>query len=162
MDKILKRLNELSVTLPKINQPVNSYIATKTSGNIIYISGQVPRLNGKDLYIGKVGDTIDVDSAYEAAKICAINIISQLNNALDGNLSLVKSCIRLRGFVNSVSDFKQHPQVINGASDFMVEVFGESGRHARTAIGVGSLPHNFSVEVDAEFELHDEISRQNS
>ncbi|QGY33191.1 RidA family protein [Pantoea cypripedii] len=157
MDKIVKRLNELSITLPKISQPVNSYVSTKKSGNIIYVSGQVPRWNGDDLYVGKVGDVIDIDSAYEAAKICAMNIIAQLNSALDGNLSRVKSCVRLRGFVNSVSEFKQHPQVINGASDFIVEVFGDDGRHARTAIGVGSLPHNFSVEVDAEFELHEEF-----
>ncbi len=158
MDKITHRLKEISITLPKVNPSTNSYIPTKTSMNIIYVSGQVPRLNGKDMYIGKVGDSIDQDSAYEAAKLCALNILAQLNHALDGDLSRIKSCIRLRGFVNSTSDFKFHPQVINGASDFIVEVFGDAGRHARTAIGVGSLPHNFAVEVDAEFELYDEPS----
>jgi enamine deaminase RidA (YjgF/YER057c/UK114 family) len=150
---IAKRLNDLGLELPEVTAPGTTYIPTKQMGSILYVSGQVPKVAGVHSFIGKVGESISLDEAREAARTCALNLIAQLNAALGGNLDRVKSCLRVRGFVNAAPDFGAHAAVINGASDLIVEVFGERGRHTRTAIGAGSLPQGVAVEVDADFEI---------
>jgi len=123
------------------------------SGNQIFISGQLPAQNGKMAFVGKVGKDIDVAQAKEAAKICAINLIAVLKAACDGDLNKVKKCVKLGIFINAVDDFANHPEIGNGASDLMVEIFQEKGKHARFAMGAGSLPFNVPVEIDAVFEI---------
>jgi enamine deaminase RidA (YjgF/YER057c/UK114 family) len=123
------------------------------SGNLVFISGQVPYgLDGLE-YQGKVGADLTTEDGVAAARLCAINILAQLRAALDGDLERVVRCLKLGGFVNTVPDFADHPAVINGASNLMVEVLGDRGRHARFAVGAGSLPLNVAVEVDAIFEV---------
>ena len=146
-------LKRLGITLPSAPSPAANYVPVRRQGNQIYISGQVPVENGKDKFTGKLGSTYTVEEGQAAARLCAINILAQLKQALNGDLSQVVGVIRLGGFVNAEPDFTDHPKVINGASDLMVEVFGQSGRHARTAVGVYSLPRNVPVEVDAIVEL---------
>ncbi|WP_429819002.1 RidA family protein [Ensifer sp. B1-9] len=150
---VADRLKELGIKLPGVSVPTATYIPTKRVGSSLLVSGQVPRVDGKMGFIGKVGDTISPEEAKEAARVCALNIVAQLHTALDGDLDRVAGCSRVRGFVNAVPDFGAHAAVINGASDLIVEIFGERGRHTRTAIGVGSLPHGVAVEVDADFEI---------
>jgi enamine deaminase RidA (YjgF/YER057c/UK114 family) len=130
--------------------------ATETSGGnsrIVFIAGQVPTMDGKDQVTGKLGGGVSIEDGQKAARLCAINIIAQLRSALDGDLGRVVRCLRLGGFVNATPNFTDHPKVINGASDLMVEVFGDAGRHARAAVGCVSLPRNVAVEVDAIFEV---------
>lgn len=154
MTKTVKdRLAELGIELPAVSAPSATYIPTKVLGSTLYVSGQVPKVDGQIQYVGKVGETISTDEAKEAARVCALNIVAQLSAALDGNLDRILGCSRVRGFVNAAPDFGGHAAVINGASDVIVEIFGEKGRHTRTAIGVGSLPHGVAVEVDADFEI---------
>jgi enamine deaminase RidA (YjgF/YER057c/UK114 family) len=148
-----EKLVRLGIHLPATVSPSANYVPARRFGNQIYISGQVPSEGGKDKYTGKLGEECSVEQGQAAARLCAINILAQLKQALDGNLDKVVGVIRLGGFVNAVPDFKDHPKVINGASDLMVEVFGEAGRHARAAIGCSSLPRNVPVEVDAIFEV---------
>lgn len=150
---VADRLKELGITLPGVSAPTATYIPAKRVGSSLLVSGQVPRVDGKMSFIGKVGDTISPEEAKEAARVCALNIVAQLHAALDGDLDRVAGCSRLRGFVNAAPDFGAHAAVINGASDLIVEIFGERGRHTRTAVGVGSLPHGVAVEVDADFEI---------
>ncbi len=153
MGSVSSRLKELGISLPEITAPSGTYVPFRLSGNTLYISGQVPRVDGIDCYLGLVGSTMDVKEAYQAARVCALNILSRVSTALDGDLDRVSACLQVRGFVNAVPDFKDHPAVIDGASDLLVEVLGEKGRHARTALGAGSLPRGFAVEVDAIFEV---------
>ncbi|MFK4823028.1 RidA family protein [Ochrobactrum quorumnocens] len=153
MGSVSTRLNELGICLPDITAPSGTYVPFRLSGNTLYISGQVPRIDGIDCYLGLVGSTMDVQEAYQAARICALNILARVATALDGDLDRVSACLQVRGFVNAVPDFKDHPTVIDGASDLLVEILGEKGRHARTALGAGSLPRGFAVEVDAIFEV---------
>lgn len=148
------RLEKLGIRLPAPNVPRANYVPTKRSGAVLLVSGQVPRVEGNDLFVGKVGRDITEAAANEAARVCALNMLSNLHAALEGDLDRVKGCLRLRGFVNATEDFGAHASVINGASDLIVEVFGECGLHTRTAIGVGSLPNGFSVEVDGDFEIN--------
>lgn len=150
---VADRLKQLGITLPGVSAPTATYISTKRVGSTLLVSGQVPKVEGKMTYVGKVGDTITLEEAKAAARVCALNIVAQLHAALDGDLDRVAGCSRLRGFVNATPDFGAHAAVINGASDLLVEIFGERGRHTRTAIGVGSLPHGVAVEVDADFEI---------
>ncbi len=151
--KIDARLRELGLTLPPPSPAVANYVPFVQAGAMVFISGQLPMEAGKLAYVGKVGSTLTVDDGKKAARICAINILSQVKQAAGGDLDRVRRCVKLGGFVNAVTGFKDHPQVVNGASDLMAEVLGEAGRHARFAVGTDSLPLDAAVEVDAIFEL---------
>lgn len=146
------RLDALGIRLPTPSKPSANYVPYRRSGNLIYIAGQVSD-NGDQRFVGKLGEDLDVEAGRQAARLCAINILAQLNAALEGQMDKVVGCVRLGGFVNAAPTFSDHPKVINGASDLMVEVFGEAGRHARAAVGCASLPRQVAVEVDAIFEV---------
>ena len=148
------KIKELKIELPEAKAPVGNYVATKKVGNLLYISGQVSINSNGDLIKGKVGKDLTTDEAYKAAERCGISIIAQVKNACDGDLSRVKSCIKLTGFVNSTNDYTDQPKVINGASDLIASIFGEAGMHTRAAVSTNSLPLGVSVEVDAIFELN--------
>lgn len=147
------RLTELGITLPPPGSPAGNYVPFVIVGTLVYLSGQVAREAGRMKYTGKVGDKLSVEAGQQAARLCAINLLAQLKAACGGNLDAVERCVRLSGFVNSAPDFLDHPKVINGASDLMVEVFGERGQHARTAVGAVALPLDSAVEVEAIFQL---------
>jgi enamine deaminase RidA (YjgF/YER057c/UK114 family) len=147
------RLKELGIALPSPPAPVASYVPYTFSGDQVFISGQIPLKDGKPQFIGKVGDGISLEEAQAAAKLCGVNVLAQLSAACDGNLDLVVRCLKLGVFVNAVPDYTQQPEVANGASDLMVAVFGDAGKHARAAVGVGSLPRGVAVEVEAVFEI---------
>ena len=149
-----EKLNEMGLVLPKATDPVGSYVATKISGNLLYISGQISMNSQGELIKGKVGKDLTTDEAYKAAERCGMSIIAQVKKACDGDLSKVKSCIKLTGFVNSTDDFTEQPKVINGASDLIASIFGDSGMHTRAAVSTNSLPLGVAVEVDAIFELN--------
>jgi enamine deaminase RidA (YjgF/YER057c/UK114 family) len=149
------RIRGLGIELPKMPAPAANYIPAKRTGSLVYISGQVPTVDGKDQFVGKLGREFSVEDGQKAARICAINVIAQLKAALGGDLGRVVSCVRIGGFVNATPEFGDHPKVINGASDLVVEIFGDAGRHARAAVGCVSLPRNVAVEVDAIFEVAD-------
>ncbi|HJP22149.1 MAG: RidA family protein [Alphaproteobacteria bacterium] len=151
--KIEARLMELGIVIPDAVPALANYVPWVQSGNNVWIAGQVPIVNGELTHVGKVGDVVELADAQAAARICGLNIISQVKAACDGDLDRVVRCLKVGGYVNAVADFGQHPQVINGASDLMVEVFGDAGRHARFAVGAGSLPRDVCVEVDAVFEV---------
>ncbi|WP_026380897.1 RidA family protein [Afifella pfennigii] len=155
MSAINDRLASLGITLPALSTPSANYIPVARTGNLLYVSGQVPVENGTVKYTGKLGADVSVEDGQAAARLCAINIIAHLSAALDGDLGKVARCVRLGGFVNATPDFPDPPKVINGASDLIVEVFGEAGRHARAAVGCATLPRNVAVEVDAIFEVVD-------
>jgi enamine deaminase RidA (YjgF/YER057c/UK114 family) len=147
------RLKELGVEIPTPAVPVANYVGFVKSGNLVFVSGQVTMQGGKPQYIGKLGREISVEQGQEAAKLCAINIVAQLKVACEGDLDRVQRIVKLGGFVNSTPDFADQPKVINGASDFMVAIFGDKGRHARAAVSAGSLPLGVSVEVDCVAEI---------
>ena len=147
------RLAELGITLPQAVAPAANYVPARRSGSLVYIAGQVPTADGRDQFVGKLGQDVSIEDGQKAARLCAINILAQLRNALGGSLDGVVGCVRLGGFVNATPDFGDHPKVINGASDLMVQVFGDAGKHARSAIGVASLPFGCAVEVEAIFEI---------
>jgi enamine deaminase RidA (YjgF/YER057c/UK114 family) len=147
-------LKKQNIILPEAKAPVGNYVAAKTSGKMLFISGQISIDESGQLIKGKVGKDLDTDAGYNAAKRCALSIISQVKKACDNDLSKVKSCIKLTGFVNSTEDFTEQPKVINGASDLIASVFGEAGMHTRAAVSTNSLPLGVSVEVDAIFELN--------
>jgi len=148
-----QQLKKMGIILPTPATPVASYVAFRRIASTVYISGQLPFVDGKLLYPGKVGESVPIEEAKKASKFCALNLISQLESACDGDLERVIACVKLGGFVQSTSDFTAHPTVINGASDLMVEIFGDAGRHARFAVGAPSLPLNSSVEIDGIFEI---------
>ena len=148
-----QRLTEMGVALPNPAAPAANYIPFITTGNMIFVSGQITVLDGEFLYLGKVGDTLSVDDGYKAARICAINLIAQVKEACFGDLDRVTQVVKLGGFVNCTPDFTDQPKVINGASDLISEAFGDSGKHARFAVGVSSLPMGVAVEVDGVFEI---------
>jgi enamine deaminase RidA (YjgF/YER057c/UK114 family) len=150
--KIAARLAELKIELPNAAAPVANYMPFANTGNQVYTAGQVSRWNGEFLYVGSVGKEISVEDGYKAARICGLNIIAQVQAAI-GNLDRVSRCVKLNVFVRSDDSFMEQPKVANGASDLMVEVFGDAGRHARSAIGVKQLPFGVSVEIDAVFEF---------
>ena len=152
-NQIERRLQELGIVLPEPANPAANYVPYVISGNLVFIAGQIPFWNGDVLHIGKVGAELTVDEATKSAKVCGLNIIAQLKAACDGDLERVKRCIKIGVFVNCVDGFTQQPQIANGVSDLMVEVFGEAGRHARFAIGTNALPRNCATEADAVFEL---------
>ena len=147
------RLAELGIEVPEAAAPVANYVGYVVTGNLVFVSGQVPIKGGEFQYQGKVGAEISVEDAQAAARLCAINIISQLKAACGGDLDRVSRIVKLGGFVNSIPGFTDQPKVINGASDLMVEVFGDAGRHARAAVSAGALPLNVAVEVDAVAEI---------
>ena len=147
------KIKELKINLPEAKPPVGSYVATKIVGNLLYISGQISISENGELIKGKVGKDLSVDDGYKAAERCGLSIISQAKVACGGDLSKIKSCIKLTGFVNSTDTFVEQPKVINGASDLIASVFGEAGMHTRAAVSTNSLPLGLSVEVDAIFEL---------
>ena len=148
------KLKEMGLVLPKATDPVGSYVATKISGNLLYVSGQISIDADGKLIRGKVGKDFNTEQAYKAAQRCALNIIAQAKKACSDDLSKIKSCIKLTGFVNSTDDFVEQPKVINGASDLIAEIFGDAGIHTRAAVSTNSLPLGVSVEVDAIFELN--------
>ena len=148
------RIKELDIILPQAKPPVGSYVATKITGNLLFISGQISIDENGKLIKGKVGKDLSVDDGYNAAKRCGLSIVSQAKEACDGDLSKIKSCIKLTGFVNSTDDFTDQPRVINGASDLIASIFDKAGMHTRAAISTNSLPLGVSVEVDAIFELN--------
>ena len=148
------KLNKMGLVLPKATDPVGSYVATKITGTLLYISGQISIDAEGQLIIGKVGKDFNTEQAYKAAERCALSIISQAKKACGGDLSKIKSCIKLTGFVNSTDDFIEQPKVINGASDLIKKVFGDTGTHTRAAVSTNSLPLGVAVEVDAIFEIN--------
>jgi len=150
---IEENIEKLNIILPKPAEPVGSYVATKIAGKLLYISGQISMNDKGELIKGKLGKELNTEAGYEAAKRCALSIIAQANKACDGDLSKIKSCVKLTGFVNSTEEFIEQPKVINGASDIVVKLFGMLGIHTRVAVSVNSLPLGVAVEVDAIFEL---------
>ena len=148
------KLKELNIDLPKAADPVGSYVATKITGKLLYISGQISMNENGELIKGKLGKELNTGDGYNAAKRCALNIIAQAKKACSNDLSKIKSCIKLTGFVNSTDEFIDQPKVINGASDLIVSVFGNHGMHTRAAVSTNSLPLGVAVEVDAIFELN--------
>lgn len=151
--KVEDRLKSLNIKLPKAPDPVGAYVASKISGNLIFISGQVSLDSNGKLISGKVGKDLNLEQAQNAAKICGLNILAQLKKICDGDLDKVKSCIKLTGYVNSTDDFKEQPKVINGASDLISSVFENTGKHTRAAVSVNSLPLGAAVEIDGIFEI---------
>jgi enamine deaminase RidA (YjgF/YER057c/UK114 family) len=147
------KIKELDIKLPEAKAPVGSYVATKISGNLLYISGQISMNSKGELIKGKVGKDLSTEEAYKAAERCGLSIVAQAKKACNDDLSKIKSCIKLTGFVNSTDDFIEQPKVINGASDLIASIFGNSGMHTRAAVSTNSLPLGVSVEVDAIFEL---------
>ena len=148
------KIKELQIELPEAKAPVGSYVATKMVGKLLYISGQISMNSKGELIKGKVGKDLTTDEAYKAAERCGLSIVAQVKKACDGDLSKIKSCVKLTGFVNSTEDFTEQPKVINGASDLIASVFAEAGMHTRAAVSANSLPLGVSVEVDAIFELN--------
>lgn len=153
MGQIDQRLKELGIALPTPAKPIANYVPWVITGKLAFISGQGALRDGKLEYLGRVGDTVSDDDAVQSARLCAVNIIAQLKDACGGDLDRVKRIVKLVGFVNSTPDYKDHPKILNGASNLMVDVFGDKGRHARSAVGSPSLPLSLSVEVEAVAEL---------
>ncbi|WP_029066352.1 RidA family protein [Labrenzia sp. DG1229] len=154
MSIIENRLKDLGVSLPEAAAPAANYVPFVKTGNQLYISGQLPMMDGKIQVTGKLGANVDLESGKSAARFCAINLLAQAK-AATGNLDKVTRLVKIVGFVNSTSDFTDQPQVINGASDFLVEAMGDKGRHARAAVSAASLPFGVAVEIDAVFEIED-------
>ena len=150
---IATRLAELGIVLPTPPAPVASYVPYVRTGSWLVISGQIPTQDGKVLYTGKLGGGVDIATGQAAARLCAINLLAQLQAAL-GSLDAVSQVIRIGGFIACTPDFSDHPKIVNGASDLMLAVFGDAGRHARTSIGVAALPLDAAVEVEGWFAVH--------
>ena len=148
------KIKELNIILPDAKAPVGSYVATKISGNLLYVSGQISMSATGELIKGKVGKELSTDDGYKAAERCGLSIVAQVKKACNDDLSKIKSCVKLTGFVNSTEDFIEQPKVINGASDLITSIFGDVGMHTRAAVSTNSLPLGVSVEVDAIFELN--------
>ena len=150
--KIDARLAELGITLPEALTPQANYIPFTISGNLVFVSGQISKV-GDDMITGKLGQDTDIETGQKAARYCALNAIAQVKIACGGDLDRVTRCLKVGGFVNGTPDFSNAPQIINGASDVFVEIFGDAGRHARFAVAVACLPLNVAVEIDAIFEI---------
>tara|TARA_X000000368_G_scaffold279150_1_gene221457 strand:+ start:228 stop:689 length:462 start_codon:yes stop_codon:yes gene_type:complete len=148
------KIKELNIILPDAKAPVGSYVATKISGNLLYVSGQISMSATGELIKGKVGKELSTDDGYKAAERCGLSIVAQVKKACNDDLSKIKSCVKLTGYVNSTEDFIEQPKVINGASDLIASIFGDAGMHTRAAVSTNSLPLGVSVEVDAIFELN--------
>ena len=152
--KFENKIKELKILLPEAKPPVGSYVATKIVGKLLYISGQISITENGELIKGKIGKDLTTEDGYKAAERCGLSIVSQAKKACDDDLSKIKSCVKLTGFVNSSEDFIEQPKVINGASDLIASIFGDAGMHTRAAVSTNSLPLGVSVEVDAIFELN--------
>jgi len=150
--KIEARLKELGITLPEAPMPAANYVPFVRSGNLLFISGQIPMEGGKPQFVGKLGREFKIEDGQKSARLCALNVIAQVRAAV-GDLDKVRRCVRVGGFVNGTPEFTDQPQVVNGASDVIVEVFGDAGKHARAAVGVASLPRGVATEVEAVFEV---------
>lgn len=149
-----QKLKELSIELPGVAKPLGSYVPFVKTGNLIYLSGMLPLKDGKLITAGRLGESVTIDDAVLCARTAAINALGILKSAA-GSLGMVKQCVKITGFIASAPDFTDQPKVLNGASDLMVEVFGEAGRHARAAVGVNILPLNSPVEVEFIFEVRE-------
>tara|TARA_Y100000748_G_scaffold83588_1_gene69098 strand:+ start:311 stop:772 length:462 start_codon:yes stop_codon:yes gene_type:complete len=149
-----ENIKNLKINLPDAKAPVGSYVATKIIGKLLFVSGQISINENGELIKGKIGKELTTEDGYNAAKRCGLSIISQVKNACDNDLSKIRSCIKLTGYVNSTDDFIEQPKVINGASDIIASIFGDAGMHTRAAVSTNSLPLGVSVEVDAIFELN--------
>lgn len=150
---IEKKLNDMNITLPQSVMPAANYVPYTMVGNMVFVSGTLPMKDGKPQDIGKVGKEFTIEQAQATARLCGINILSHVKAACGGNLDRVKKCVRLGVFVNSAAGFTDQPKVANGVSDFMVNLFGDAGKHARFAVGVSELPFSVAVEVDATFVI---------
>ena len=151
--KIEARLKELGLELPPPAKPAANYVPTVRTGNLVYVAGQVPMVDGKFEYQGKVGREFSIEEGQACARVVALNVLAQLKEACGGDLDRVRKVVKLNGFVNCLPEFGEQPHVINGASELMIEVFGEMGRHARAAVGAISLPFGVAVEIDGVFEV---------
>ena len=151
--EVAKRLKTLGLELPVPSAAVANYVPWVITGSLVFVSGQLPMEAGKLAVSGRLGDSVSVDDGYRAARLCALNLLAQINAAVGGDLGRVRRVVRLTGFVASTPDFVDQPKVMNGASDLIVAVLGESGRHARVAVGAPALPMNAAVEVDGVFEI---------
>ena len=151
--EVEKRLEQLGITLPAPVPPIATYVPFVRSGDLLFVSGQIPVVDGKVAVTGKIGDGLSIEQGQQAARLCFINILVHLKAATGGDLDLVRQVVRLGGFIAAPAGFTQHAQVMNGASDLAVAVFGEAGLHARTTIGVPSLPADAAVEVDGIFRI---------
>ena len=148
-----ENIKQLGIEIPDMPNALANYVPYKLSDNIVYVSGQAPVMNGKLIYKGKVGNDISIEDGIKAAELCCINIISVLKKSINGDWNKLDNFLKLGGFVNCNSDFVDQPQIINGASDLLVKVFGEQGKHSRFAVGSNSLPMNISVEIDAIIKI---------
>lgn len=146
-------LHALGIELPDASTPGANYVPFQKHGDLLYLTGQLCQWNGERKFIGKLGREFEIDEGQKAARLCALNLIAHLRKALDGDLNKAVQCLRLTGYVNATSDFLGHSQVLNGASDLFVEVFGDAGKHTRVAVGVTGLPYGCAVEVDAVFAI---------
>ncbi len=147
------KLQELGLSLPAVAAPAANYVPYVVSGNMVYVSGQIPFLNGEKMHLGRVGADLTEEDGAKAAQACALNILAQVNDAVGGDFSRVKRCVKLGGFVNSTPEFTNQPVVINGASNLIADVMGDAGKHARFAVSAPSLPLGVAVEIDAVFEI---------
>jgi enamine deaminase RidA (YjgF/YER057c/UK114 family) len=150
---VAARLKQLGIGLPEAVSPIANYVPTRRSGNLLIVSGQVPIEAGKPKYTGRLGGDVDLETGVAAARLCGLNVLAHAAAALGGDLDRITACLRLGVFVAAAPDFNDHPKVANGASDLMVEVLGDAGRHARAAVGMSSLPLGVPVEVEAMFEV---------
>ena len=151
--RIDERLKDLGIELPQPSKPGANYVPTVRTGDLVFITGQLAQWNGERRFVGKLGREFGVEEGQQAARLCALNLVAHLRDALDGDLDRVVRCVRIAGYVNSVPDFVAQSQVINGASDLFVEIFQDAGRHTRMAVGVSALPYDVAVEVEAVFEV---------
>ena len=149
-----QKINELNINLPKAADPIGSYVASKISGKMLFISGQISIDENGKLIKGKIGKDLNTEEGYNAAKRCALSIVAQVKKACGDDLSKIKYCVKLTGFVNSTENFVEQPKVINGASDLIASIFGDAGMHTRAAVSTNSLPLGVAVEIDAIFELN--------
>jgi enamine deaminase RidA (YjgF/YER057c/UK114 family) len=154
MSSVKARLADRNIVLPEPSEPGANYIQFVRTGNLLCVTGQLPKAGNERRFIGRLGAEFDVRQGQEAARLCALNLLAVVNLALDGDLDRVVRCVKVRGFVNGTSEFTGHSQVMNGASDLLVEAFGEAGRHTRVAVGA-TLPYGCAVEVEADFEIRD-------
>jgi enamine deaminase RidA (YjgF/YER057c/UK114 family) len=152
MGKIESRINDLKLTLPDVPKPVGAYMPAKQSGKLVFTAGQLPMVNGELMLKGLLGKDVEVEEANKAARICTLNAISAIKSII-GDLDRIKQIVRVVGYVASVPTFTQQPAVVNGASELLLEVFGEAGKHARSAVGMSVLPLNASVEIELIVEL---------
>jgi enamine deaminase RidA (YjgF/YER057c/UK114 family) len=153
MNEIERRLAEAGIILPDAPAPAANYVPAQMGAGLLFVAGQVPMRDGKIAYVGKLGGGVSLEDGQAAARLCAVNILAQAKKALGGDLSRIKQTLKVQGFVNCTPDFGEHPKVINGASDLLVEALGDAGKHARFALGAPSLPFDATVEVDATFEV---------